>query len=232
MNYLRIYKQLIQKRKKQLPNQKYTETHHILPRSLNLLQSKNKNNLVILSAREHFIAHALLVKITQKSNNKENYYKMLHAFNQMKANKTKKRYINSHLYELFKHRYSEARSYYNTHVSNPSKGKIWIFNLELEQNRLINKEQQIPEGWLKGRIQNFISYKNKLKRKQENKNRFEENKQKKTNIAIEYFEVYKIKGYSGVVQKFNYKHSRVMLCKMFNRYLKEQYEQIKKLKNN
>ena len=232
MNYRNIYKQLIQKRLKEPSIQQYVEKHHILPRSINPSQAKNKNNLVILSAREHFIAHALLVKITQKSNNKENYYKMLHAFNQMKISKNNKRYINSHLYELFRNKYSEARSYVSTYVTNPSKGKIWITNLELEECKLIDKNQQIPEGWIKKRIQNFKSYKNKLKRKQKNKQLKEQNKQQQLQKAKEYFEIYKISGYSGIVQKYNYKHSRVMLCHLFNRYLPEEYEIFKKSRNN
>lgn len=39
--------------------------------------------------------------------------------------------------------------------SNPAYGKMWIYNTELGQNRYINKNDSIPNGWLKGRRMNF-----------------------------------------------------------------------------
>ena len=41
----------------------YYESHHILPKSLYPLWSNNKHNLVLLTAREHFVCHLLLTKI-------------------------------------------------------------------------------------------------------------------------------------------------------------------------
>jgi hypothetical protein len=41
----------------------YYENHHILPRSLFPLWEKIKNNMVLLTAREHFFCHQLLEKI-------------------------------------------------------------------------------------------------------------------------------------------------------------------------
>jgi len=63
--YRKIYFDLIQKR---IDNplhkeREYCERHHIIPRSLG--GSDEKSNLVNLTAREHFIAHRLLVKITE-----------------------------------------------------------------------------------------------------------------------------------------------------------------------
>ena len=40
---------------------KYVEKHHIIPKSLG--GNNRKENLVNLSAREHFICHRLLVKM-------------------------------------------------------------------------------------------------------------------------------------------------------------------------
>lgn len=54
-------------------NDEYFESHHILPTSLG--GTNNKNNLVLLTAREHFICHWLLIKFTQ-GNAK---YKMMYA---------------------------------------------------------------------------------------------------------------------------------------------------------
>ena len=40
----------------------YTENHHIIPRSLN--GTNTSENLVRLTAREHFVCHLLLTKMT------------------------------------------------------------------------------------------------------------------------------------------------------------------------
>jgi hypothetical protein len=83
----------------------YTESHHILPRSLGGVD--NIDNLVELTAREHFICHILLTKFTKGADRN----KMLHAVIIMKGkNKQQDRYINSKLYETARKAYAEKRS--------------------------------------------------------------------------------------------------------------------------
>lgn len=60
MDYKKIYDDLISKRRL-LPPIGYSERHHIVPRSMG--GTNDKSNIVSLTAREHFIAHALLAKI-------------------------------------------------------------------------------------------------------------------------------------------------------------------------
>jgi hypothetical protein len=55
----------------------YKEKHHILPRCLG--GNNKKENLVELTAKEHFIVHMLLCKFTTGNA----YYKMLYAFKSM-----------------------------------------------------------------------------------------------------------------------------------------------------
>jgi hypothetical protein len=59
--YTTLYYNIINNRKIN-PIIGYTEKHHIIPKSLG--GSNKKENLVNLSAREHFICHRLLVKMT------------------------------------------------------------------------------------------------------------------------------------------------------------------------
>lgn len=66
MNYKKIYQNIIDKRKLETP-ESYTETHHILPKSLG--GSDEPENLVKLTAREHFICHYLLAKMFNKETN-------------------------------------------------------------------------------------------------------------------------------------------------------------------
>lgn len=61
MNYHRHYDALIQKALIRSKPEGYTEKHHIVPRSLG--GSDDSTNLVVLTAREHCVAHLLLAKI-------------------------------------------------------------------------------------------------------------------------------------------------------------------------
>lgn len=60
MNYSAIYDRLIERARERV-SEGYTESHHVLPRSLG--GSNDADNLVSLTAREHFLAHWLLFKL-------------------------------------------------------------------------------------------------------------------------------------------------------------------------
>ena len=60
MNYLKIYNNIID-RARNRTIEGYCERHHIIPKCLG--GSNERSNLVDLTAREHFVAHQLLVKI-------------------------------------------------------------------------------------------------------------------------------------------------------------------------
>ena len=75
MNYLSIYNKIIsraqseyrRKRKYTDPKYVYYEKHHILPKCLG--GTDDKINLVLLTGKEHFTAHQLLVKIYPEEHN-------------------------------------------------------------------------------------------------------------------------------------------------------------------
>jgi hypothetical protein len=100
----------------------YTEKHHILPESLG--GSDTPENLTILTAREHFICHWLLVKIYK---NGEAHWKMLNAIRIMRAeNKNQQRYstrITSRVYSNLKEEYSQLQSDRMRGENNPMFGK-------------------------------------------------------------------------------------------------------------
>lgn len=81
-------------------NYVYYEEHHIKPKSIYPELKDDPNNKVLLTAREHFLAHYLLCKIYK--NNKTSFYKMLCAFQRMTKNTDGTHYINSRLYEKLK----------------------------------------------------------------------------------------------------------------------------------
>ena len=70
MNYRHVYMCIIAHAKseeklglRKKGNGEYYERHHILPKSLFPLWTKEKRNLVLLTFREHFFCHQLLTKI-------------------------------------------------------------------------------------------------------------------------------------------------------------------------
>jgi hypothetical protein len=100
----------------------YKESHHILPQSLGGLD--HKDNLVDLTAREHFICHWLLVKM----HTGESKAKMVYALNGMKRiNKEQERYetpITSRVYAKLKEEFSKIHSKYMKVRVPSNKGKL------------------------------------------------------------------------------------------------------------
>lgn len=97
MNYKKIYYKIIQNRKDNpILKKEYSERHHIIPKSIG--GDNSKENIVRLTAKEHFICHFLLTEMYPYESFE--WYKMNHAFMMMKSSsKTHKRYFNSRLYE-------------------------------------------------------------------------------------------------------------------------------------
>jgi hypothetical protein len=77
MNYEKHYNQLIETRRNRIcvPNE-YYEKHHIIPKSLG--GTDTKDNLIFLTAREHFIAHWLLWRIYKNKQMAFAFYSMVH----------------------------------------------------------------------------------------------------------------------------------------------------------
>lgn len=101
MNYQKIYDDIILKA--QSSNRlkcdgNYYERHHILPKSLGGPDAKE--NLVLLTAKEHYICHMLLIKIHQ--NDKHNYIKCLRAFMMMKPKHYHNRPFSSRQFDKIK----------------------------------------------------------------------------------------------------------------------------------
>ncbi len=152
MNYKRIYTEIIENRLKNPITEGYTENHHINPKSLGGLD--NPDNLVKLSAREHFLCHYLLAKMYKY--NSFNWYKMNHAFMMMKCESTtQSRYFNSRLYESLKENFSVVMRNSQKGKKNSQYGKMWVYNTDKEENRKIGKNEKnkyISNGWELGRV--------------------------------------------------------------------------------
>jgi len=122
MDYRKIYNNIIEKRKlKILPNDVYGEVHHIKPKSLG--GNDDNDNLIKLTAKEHFICHLLLSEMYPKETFE--WYKMNHAFQMMCTHTNKqKRYINGRIYELKKIDFSKTMSWSQLGEKNSQYGKL------------------------------------------------------------------------------------------------------------
>ncbi len=244
MNYNNIYNQIIDRRKQERYTG-YTETHHIIPKSLG--GTDETGNLVKLSAREHFICHYLLIKIYKPGTVSGD--KMLKAFIMMLCCKseTQERYVSSRRYEMLRQQFSKLQSEQQSGEKNSQHGTMWISNLELRQNKKIKKSDIIPEGWIKKRIVDFENYlnpplkiknrKTKQKQKQKtttqpktitnkNKNAIKaeisiEKKLNRIQQHIEWYELYKVVGFDEFVKITGYKYSKPNLVAAFAKLVPE-----------
>lgn len=148
MNYAKLYNKIIENRLNN-PSDGYTEKHHIIPASLG--GSNSKDNLVSLTAREHFVCHWMLVKMYK--GNKNSYYKMLKAFNMMcnSISTHQERYrVCSRIFSIYREDLSKALSASQVGKNNSQAGTMWVCNLETKENKKVSKGH-IPQGWIAGR---------------------------------------------------------------------------------
>ena len=157
MDYKNIYYKIIENAKKETENGHrfvgYFEKHHILPKSLG--GSNDENNLVKLTAREHFICHWLLVKMYNKGTIERN--KMLCALWRMNHNGSKSQtehYINSRAYEALRIEFAktigEITSKNQLGNKNSQYGSKWYTNRNTGESKKF-KEQPIETFWIEGR---------------------------------------------------------------------------------
>jgi 5-methylcytosine-specific restriction endonuclease McrA len=125
--YTNIYFNIIKSAQIRDPLTGYTERHHIIPKSLG--GTNKKDNLVVLSAREHFICHWLLTKMVTG----DDLRKMNHAIWRMlvQGRDYQLRYKpNSHTYESLRKRYGSLRKGVTTpdevkkKISKANKGRL------------------------------------------------------------------------------------------------------------
>jgi hypothetical protein len=99
----------------------YVEKHHIIPKSLG--GDNSLENLVVLTAREHFVCHWLLTKMVE---NKKYKYQLWNAFSCMlyRERPGQQRYkVNGKTFENIKKTGSVIKSWKNLGSRNPMFGK-------------------------------------------------------------------------------------------------------------
>ncbi|MCQ2209559.1 MAG: HNH endonuclease [Paludibacteraceae bacterium] len=154
MDYKTIYYDIIEKAKDEVKCGKrivgYFETHHIVPKSFG--GGNNKENLVKLTAREHFICHWLLVKMCPKGTIERN--KMLFALWRMReSGSMHHRYVNSRVYEKLRVEFSNAigdvMKIKQKGEKNSQFGKKWYTNRDTGESKPFKTPPS--EKWVLGR---------------------------------------------------------------------------------
>jgi hypothetical protein len=109
MNYQKIQDNIISKAKnenrKKTKDGLYYELHHIIPKCM--CGDNNKENLVLLTAKEHFLVHWLLAEIHDTNSLWFAFNRMCHTTIKNKDNRTYK--VSSRIYELLKSKLSEKQ---------------------------------------------------------------------------------------------------------------------------
>lgn len=138
MNYQKIYDDLCKRGQERiLPEEVYTEKHHIIPKCLG--GGNEKSNLTVLTAREHFLVHYILADRLYPKNPK-----LWFAFWKMLTyNEYQERYIpNSKIYEYVKQKYSET----NKGPNNQNFGRKHSDEVKQEMSRR-RKGNKKPAGF-------------------------------------------------------------------------------------
>lgn len=129
--YTHWYHQLIERaRARTLSHDVYTEKHHIIPRSLG--GDNSTTNLVVLTAREHFIAHWLLTKMVDGEWQK----KMVYACKRMMHSKNSYQ----HRYRISSRIYENLRIQLNAALKNRHFGNEWREKLKQAARRRADNE--------------------------------------------------------------------------------------------
>ena len=116
---------------------------------------------------------------------------------------------------------------------NYMKNSIWYVNYETEENIILKKDDKIPDGFVKGKCQDFKKHKekvlNKIKKQEEKQKQLEILKQQLTLMA-KIYEQYGIEKVQQEYPNFVGTSSASAFCHMLKRY-KIQYKKYQKRKN-
>lgn len=101
--YKRVYDALVMRALTRTSLEGYKERHHVLPKALG--GSNKKSNIVLLTAREHYVAHLCLVRCTIG----DARFKMICAAKQI-AKCSKGLHVNSRIYESLRKEHAKEMS--------------------------------------------------------------------------------------------------------------------------
>lgn len=137
--YTRWYFSIIERAELRNNSIGYCERHHIIPRTLG--GDNSKRNIVTLTAREHYICHALLPRMCIGGKHKSSMVFAFLMMGQWESNTSKGQRYKSKVYAITKARYVESIRGTN----HPLTGTSWSDERRAEHSRRL-KELGINKG--------------------------------------------------------------------------------------
>lgn len=135
MNYSKIYTDICERAKSRILTG-YKERHHVIPECMG--GSNDKENLVDLTAEEHFVAHQLLVRMYPSN------FKLVFALNRMSGQGAKQQSRNNKRYGWIRKEFSAAISAANLGRKYPNRKPMSEAQLEKLRLAPLGKKQS-PE---------------------------------------------------------------------------------------
>jgi len=218
MNYRWHYERLIKRGKeKNHMVDVYYENHHILPKCLGGTDSND--NLVKLTAREHFIAHLLLIKIYPDKFGLIKAISIMCAFSHKNFDRGASL---NRMYGWLRKKLSECMSECQSGERNSQYGTMWVSDVKNKISKRVTKANGVPEGFVKGR--NIWI---KMKQEEEQKTDRELKKQEKTNVLKEkwrpMFEDYKNHSFEYVKEKYGLTMKIASFSKTMKRHFGDEH---------
>jgi 5-methylcytosine-specific restriction endonuclease McrA len=126
----------------------YVEKHHVIPKSLG--GTDEISNLVVLTAKEHFVCHLLLTKMTEGLHRRSMWHAAWNMANQKRQYQDRYK-VSSRVYEIIKTANAKALSESNRGKSSKNKGRIisaeWRAKLsEANKGKLRSEESRAKQS--------------------------------------------------------------------------------------
>ena len=130
----------------------YLELHHIVPRSIN--GSNSPDNLVLLSAKEHFVAHKLLTKMTTGIDKRKMSMALFCMVTANRSGKVKK-IVSSNAYQKIRSEYTKlviGKNHFNYGIVRSEETKNKIRAAREKQSPLSKEHYEHLSKVMTGRI--------------------------------------------------------------------------------
>lgn len=110
-------------------------------------------------------------------------------------------------FEAISHQQGDKNSQYNT---------IWIYNVDLKQNKKVPKNSPIPNGWTLGGVIDFDAHIKKLDQQKIK----DQKKQDKIKYYENMYDIYINKGFDYIKNTLHYDKTQENLIMLFKKYVK------------
>ena len=171
--YTNWYFSIISKARSRLLFSEYTESHHIIPKSLG--GSNDVSNLINLTAKEHFICHLLLTKMVDGESKRKMIYACWAMSNQKRPDQHRHQ-VSSNLYKIIREQAVNNHKLFN-HTEETKK----VIS-SIHKGKILSKETKDKISKSRKGIKISLAHKEKLKNGHKDFRHTEEHKDKMSKL--------------------------------------------------